>query len=93
MKGRSMRLALPAAVLALVVSAPGRAEEAVKALLFTASPSGQDRILQNVPRGVGARFSRIYSHPTSSLDNKRSTSRTSYGPLSSAGGKINICTT
>src|ERR1700690_1451754 len=31
MKGRSMRLALPAAILAIVVSAPGRAEEAVKA--------------------------------------------------------------
>ena len=31
MKGRSMRLALPTAILAIVLSAPGRAEDAVKA--------------------------------------------------------------
>ena len=64
MKVSSMRLALPTAILAIVFSAPGRAEEAVKADFSTASPSGEDRILQNVSRGVGARFSWIYSHPT-----------------------------
>src|SRR5471030_2831794 len=31
MKARSMRLALPTAILAIVLSAPGRAEDAVKA--------------------------------------------------------------
>ena len=62
MKVNELGWALLAAILLVSFSTPGHAEDKEVTAVPAQEFQGQDGLLQNLPRSVGAGFSRIFSH-------------------------------